>query len=91
MLRSLREGGEELLTFFAFPKAQWKTLRNTNVIEQRHEEFRRSVKTQCRLPTEDAALVLLFGLVASGQIRLRRLDGWRQIPAVLRERRSPAA
>lgn len=91
VLRSLREGGEELLTFFAFPKAQWKTLRNTNVIEQRHEEFRRSVKTQCRLPTEDAALVLLFGLVASGQIRLRRLDGWRQIPAVLRERRSPAA
>jgi NAD(P)-dependent dehydrogenase (short-subunit alcohol dehydrogenase family) len=34
-----------------------------------------------------AALVLLFGLVASGQIRLRRLDGWRQIPAVLREHR----
>jgi hypothetical protein len=27
------------------------------------------------LPTEDAALVLLFGLVVSGQIRLRRLDG----------------
>jgi NAD(P)-dependent dehydrogenase (short-subunit alcohol dehydrogenase family) len=37
-----------------------------------------------------AALVLLFGLVASGQIRLRRLDGWRQIPAVLREHRGYA-
>ena len=24
---SLREGGDELLTFFSFPKAQWKTLR----------------------------------------------------------------
>jgi transposase-like protein len=33
VLRSLHEGGEELLTFFAFPKAQWKTLRTTNVIE----------------------------------------------------------
>jgi len=43
------------------------------------------VKTQGALPTEDAALVRLFGLVVSGQIRLRRLDGWRQIPAVLRE------
>ena len=47
--------------------------------------------TQGALPTEDAALVLLFGLVVSGQIRLRRLDEWRQIPAVLRERRRSAA
>ena len=45
------------------------------MIERLHEEFRRRVKTQGRLPTEDAALVLLFGLVASGQIRLRRLNG----------------
>jgi transposase-like protein len=91
VVRSLQEGGEELLTFFQFPKRQWKTLRTTNVIERLNEEFRRRVKTQGALPTEDAALVLLFGLVASGQIRLRRLDGWRQIPAVLRERRRAAA
>lgn len=57
------------------------------MIEQLHEEFRRRVKTQGSLPTEDAALVLLFGLIVSGQIRLRRLDGWQQIPAVLRARR----
>jgi transposase-like protein len=64
---------------------------DTNVIERLHEEFRRRVKTQGSLPTEDAALVLLFGLVASGQIRLRRLDGWRQIPAILTQPRRPAA
>src|SRR5262249_23676381 len=91
VVRSLQEGGEELLTFFQFPKRQWKTLRTTNVIERLNEEFRRRVKTQGALPTEDAALVLLFGLVASGQIRLRRLDGWRQIPAMLRVRREGAA
>jgi putative transposase len=85
------EGGEELLTFFAFPKAQWKTLKTTNVIERLHEEFRRRVKTPGSLPTEDAALVLLFGLVVSGQIRLRRIDGWRHIPTVLRQGRRPAA
>jgi putative transposase len=90
VVRSLQEGGEELLTFFQFPKSQWKTLRTTNVIERLHEEFRRRVKTQGSLPTEDAALVLLFGLVASGQIRLRRVDGWRQIPAVLSQRRTAA-
>ena len=91
VVRSLQEGGEELLTFFQFPTRQWKTLRTTNVIERLNEEFRRRVKTQGALPTEDAALILLFGLVVSGQIRLRRLDGWRQIPALLRKHRRPAA
>jgi putative transposase len=66
VVTSLREGGGELLTFFRFPKAQWKTLRTTNVIERLREEFRRRVKTQSSLPTEDAALVLLFSLVVSG-------------------------
>jgi hypothetical protein len=64
---------------------------DTNVIERPNEEFRRRVKTRGALPTEEAALVLLFGLVISGQIRLRRLDGWRQIPAILRTRRESAA
>jgi hypothetical protein len=64
---------------------------STNVIERLHEEFRRRVKTQGSLPTEDAALVLLFGFVVSGQIRLRRLDGWRHIPAVLSQRQRSAA
>ncbi len=91
VVTSLREGGEELLTFFTFPKAQWKTLRTTNTIERLHEEFRRRVKTQGSQPTEDAALVLLFGLVASGQIRLRKIDGWRKIATVLSEHARAAA
>jgi transposase-like protein len=91
VVTSLREGGDELLTFFTFPKAQWKTLRTTNTIERLHEEFRRRVKTQGSLPSEDAALVLLFSLVASGQIKLRRIDGWRTIAAVLRQHTSVAA
>ena len=39
VMMSLREGGDELLTFFTFPKAQWKTLRTTNAIERLHEDF----------------------------------------------------
>jgi putative transposase len=89
--KSLREGGDELLTFFTFPKAQWKTLRTTNVIERLNEEFRRRVKTQGALPTDDAAVTLLFSLVASGQITLRKLDGWRRLAAVIRQRLRPAA
>jgi len=49
------------------------------------------VKTQGALPTEDAAVVLLFGLVASGQITLRKLDGWRTMATVLRQRMRAAA
>jgi len=90
-MTSLRDGGDELLTFFRFPKTQWKTLRTTNTIERLHEEFRRRVKTQGSLPNEDAALVLLFSLVASGQIRLRRIDGWKKIAAILRQHTLVAA
>ena len=91
VVTSLREAGNELLTFFAFPKSQWKALRSTNVIERLHQEFRRRVKTQGSLPSEDAAIVLLFSLVASGQIKLRRIDGWRRIAAVLSQHTAVAA
>jgi len=91
VVRSLQEGGDELLTFLSFPKAQWKTLRTTNVIERLNEEFRRRVKTQGALPTEDAALILLFGLVASGQITLRKIDGYTKIATVISTRMQPAA
>ena len=52
---------------------------------------RRRVKTQGSLPTEDAALVLLFSLVASGQIKLRKIDGWQKIGAVLNQHTGVAA
>jgi transposase-like protein len=91
MVTSLREGGDELLTFFRFPKVQWKTLRTTNTIERLHEEFRRRIKTQGSLPSEDAALVLLFSLVASGQIKLRSIDGWRTIATGLSRHTTVAA
>ena len=91
MVASLREGGNELLTFFTSPRAQWKTLRTTNTIERLHEEFRRRVKTHGSLPNEDAALILLVSLVAIGQIRLRKIDGWRKIATVLRQHTPVAA
>ena len=49
------------------------------------------MKTQGSLPTEDTALVVLSSLVASGQIKLRRIDGWRKIAAVLSQYTAVAA
>jgi hypothetical protein len=37
------------------------------------------------------AVVLLFSLLASGQIRLRRIDGWQKIATVLRQQTPRAA
>jgi putative transposase len=91
VVTSLQEGGAELLTFFSFPKAQWKTLRTTNSIERLNEEFRRRVKTQGSLPTEASAVLLLFGLVAMGPITLRKLDGYTHLAAVIRQRMRAAA
>lgn len=76
---SLQEAGLDLLTFFKFPEAQWKSLRTTNVIERMNEEFRRRVKTQASHPSEDAALFVLFGLFASGQLSMRKIDGWEEM------------
>jgi putative transposase len=76
---SFEEAGDELFTFSAFPISQWKALRTTNALERINEEFRRRTKTQASLPSEEAVLFLLFGLLRSGQITLRRLVGWRDI------------
>ena len=49
------------------------------------------MKTQGSLPTEDAALILLFSLVASGQVKLRKIDGPAAIATVISKRLRPAA
>jgi transposase-like protein len=79
---SLEEAGEELLSFYRFPKSQWKSLRTTNAIERLNGEFRRRVKTQSSLPDAHTAERLLFGLLISGQIQMRRIDGWQDLKQV---------
>ncbi len=82
VIASLEEAGDELFTFVRFPIAQWKALRTTNALERINEEFRRRVKTQGSLPSQDAVMLLLFGLLRSGQIRLRALVGYHDMGKV---------
>jgi putative transposase len=81
--KSLQEAGLELLTFFAFPQEMWKSIRTTNTIENLNREFRRRTKTQASFSTEAAALTVLYGLVAFGQIQLRKIDGYTKLPSFL--------
>ncbi len=75
----------ELLSFYEFPKSMWKALRTTNALENLHREFRRRTKTQGSFATEAAGVTLLWGLVAFGQIRLRRINGYRDLPQLLEQ------
>lgn len=74
--RSLEEAGMDLLTFMRFPEAQWRSLKTTNIVERLNHEFRRRTKTQGVFPSQSSVLVLLFGLVASGMVRMRRIGGY---------------
>jgi putative transposase len=76
---SLAEAGDRLFTFLRYPDSQWRSIRTTNAIERLHEEFRRRIKIQCVLPCADTACMLFWALLASGQITLRKVDGWKTL------------
>ncbi len=73
---SLEEAGDRLFTFARLPPSQWRSLRTTNAIERLHEEFKRRIKTQTVLPSADTAAMMFWALLASGQIIMRKVDGW---------------
>src|ERR1700716_3787305 len=76
---SLVEAGDKLFTFTRFPKSQWKSIRTSNAIERLHEEFKRRIKTQTLLPSAETAAMLFWALPASGQITMRKVDGWQTL------------
>jgi transposase-like protein len=76
---SLEEAGDRLFTFTRLPCSQWKSARTTNAIERLHEEFKRRIKTQTVLPSAETAAMLFWALLASGQITMRKVDGWQSL------------
>jgi transposase-like protein len=76
---SLEEAGDRLFTFARLPPSQWRSLRTTNAIERLHEEFKRRIKTQTVLPSADTAAMMFWALLASGQINMRKVDGWQTL------------
>ena len=73
---SLEEAGDRLFAFTRLDPSQWKSARTTNAIERLNEEFRRRIKTQTVLPCAQTVPMLLWALLASGQIQMRKVDGW---------------
>jgi putative transposase len=76
---SLEEAGDRLFTFTRLDPSQWKAARTTNAIERLNEEFRRRIKTQAVLPCAETVPMLLWALLAAGQIIMRKVDGWQTL------------
>lgn len=89
--KSLEEAGDRLFTFLRFPPGQWKSLRTTNAIERLQEEFRRRVKVQGMQPSAESACLLFWALLASGAVKMRKVDGFQTLRAAPKEQPLPAA
>jgi transposase-like protein len=62
----LKRDLDACLTFYAFPKAHWKTIRTTNVIERLFDEVkRRSHKMAAAFRNEDSCLLMFYAVVRS--------------------------
>jgi hypothetical protein len=53
---------EALLAFFDCPKAHWKGLWTTNIIERLFVEVRRRIRTMCAFTTRDSCERILFSV-----------------------------
>ena len=69
----------KLFTFMRFPQSHWKSIRTPKAIERPHEEFKRRIKTQTAAPRAETAAMLFWALMASGQIVMRKVDGWQSL------------
>ena len=55
---------------------QWTSARTTNAIELRNREFRPGIKTETVRPCAETVPMLLWALLAAGQLAMRNVDGW---------------
>jgi transposase-like protein len=66
----LNRDKQACLTFYAFPKAHWKTIRTTNVIERLYLEVKkRSHKMAAAFRNEDSCLLMFYAVVRSLKFR----------------------
>ena len=65
---------EELLAFFDCPKAHWKRLRTTNIIERLFVEVRRRIRKMCAFTTRSSCQRILFSVFQ------RMNDHWSRHP-----------
>ncbi len=61
------------------PSRTYGEAHEQHAIERLHEHFKRRIKRQTVLPSADTVAMLFWALLASGQIKMREVDGWQTL------------
>jgi transposase-like protein len=78
--RRLAEGWERLVTFYAFPKAHWKHLRTTNVVESPFAAVRLRTAAAKRFKKVENATAVIWKTLLVAEQSFRRLDAPELLP-----------
>jgi len=80
----LKRDLEACLTFYAFPKAHWKTIRTTNVLERVFGEVKkRSHKMAAAFRNENSCLLMFYAVIRSLRFQNLRMPVEEPDPAIL--------
>lgn len=80
---SLKKDEQELLTFYSFPAAHWRSLRTTNPIESVFATVRHRSKRAKGCVSRASMLGFAFKLIMSAQKRWHRLAGFEKLAQVI--------
>jgi len=80
----LKRDLEACLTFYAFPKTHWKTIRTTNVLERMFGEVKkRSHKMAAAFRNENSCLLMFYAVIRSLRFQNLRMPVKEPDPAIL--------
>jgi putative transposase len=86
-VKCLLDDWERLVTFYAFPKAHWKHLRTTNVVESPFATVRLRTDAAKRFKKVENATALMWKVLLVAEKSFRKLDGAEHLRDVLAGRR----
>ena len=72
----LRDDVARMTAYYDFPKAHWKHLRTTNIIESNFDPVRSRTNVCKRMRNADSATYLVWALLTRRKSRWRRFDGY---------------
>jgi putative transposase len=72
----LRDDVARMTAYYSFPKAHWKHLRTTNIIESNFDPVRSRTNVCKRMRNAESATYLVWALLVRRKSRWRRFDGY---------------
>jgi transposase-like protein len=75
----LQDAGDQLFSYFRFPRIHWKSLKTTNPIESLFSAVKLRTKAARRLRTRMSAVCLVFQVLKQSERRIRRINGYTNV------------